>query len=102
MEELKAIFTIIKDLPNLAIWVFVIIYAYKVAVLGSIYGVIRYVVNKFVEWRKHVASKESSLNVDSLETADKLDEALKEYFGVGKIRESDVVKLAIVLQGSKK
>ena len=49
MEELKAIFTIIKDLPNLAIWVFVIIYAYKVAVLGSIYGVIRYVVNKFVE-----------------------------------------------------
>ena len=29
-------------------------------------------------------------------------EVLKEYFGMFKIRESDVVKLAIVLQGSKK
>ena len=51
MEELKDLMNLVKDLPALALWVLVGFWAYKVVVIGSIYGVIRYTLNKFVEWR---------------------------------------------------
>lgn len=41
MEELKQLLELVRDLPHLAVWVLVIIFAYKVAIVGSIYGVLR-------------------------------------------------------------
>ena len=46
MEELKLLVQMVASLPTLAIWIVVAFYAYKVAVVGSIYGVIRFVAQK--------------------------------------------------------
>lgn len=50
MEEIKALVEMIAKLPQLAIWVLVAFWAYKVVVIGSIYGVIRFVVDKVHNW----------------------------------------------------
>ena len=49
MNELKELISAIAGLPHLAIWAIAIFYGYKVVVIGSIYGVIRYVVTKVAE-----------------------------------------------------
>lgn len=46
MEEFDLIIKAVAGLPHMAIWALVVIYGYKVAVIGSIYGVIRFVVMK--------------------------------------------------------
>lgn len=46
MEELKVLIGMVNDLPALAIWVLVGFFAYKVVIVGSIYGLIRLVVVK--------------------------------------------------------
>ena len=50
MEELKLLITMVADLPSLAIWVLVAFYAYKVAIIGSIYGVIRFAIDRLHSW----------------------------------------------------
>lgn len=49
MSEIKELVEAIAGLPHLAIWAIAIFYAYKVAVVGSIYGVIRFVATKTAE-----------------------------------------------------
>jgi hypothetical protein len=50
MEELKLLIGMVADLPALAIWVLVAFYAYKVMIVGSIYGVIRFAIEKTHSW----------------------------------------------------
>jgi hypothetical protein len=50
MDEIKQIIEMIAKLPQLAIWVLVAFWAYKVIVIGSVYGVIRFVVEKVHSW----------------------------------------------------
>lgn len=50
MEELKTLIAMVKELPDLALWVIALFWAYKVVVIGSIYGVIRFVVEKTHSW----------------------------------------------------
>ena len=50
MDELKTLVSLIKDLPHAALWVIVLIFAYKVIIVGSIYGVIRFVVDRLYQW----------------------------------------------------
>ena len=50
MEELKLLITLVKDLPAMAIWLLVIFYGYKVIIAGSIYGVIRFAINRLHSW----------------------------------------------------
>lgn len=51
MDELKLIVETVAGLPTLTVWVLCGYLIYKLAVIGSIYGVIRYGIEKFVEWR---------------------------------------------------
>lgn len=46
MEELKIIVDMIASLPQMALWVLIGFWAYKVIIVGSIYGVIRFVADK--------------------------------------------------------
>jgi hypothetical protein len=46
METLQALATIIKDLPDTAIWIIAIYFFFKMFVVGSIYGVIRLAIMK--------------------------------------------------------
>lgn len=51
MEELKELISAIAGLPTLTVWILVGYLVYKLAVVGSVYGVVRYGIEKFVEWR---------------------------------------------------
>ena len=46
MEELKLLIEMVKGLPQMALWVVVLFFAYKVAVVGSIFGLIKLGINK--------------------------------------------------------
>jgi hypothetical protein len=46
MEELKVLIEAIAGLPDLAIWVIAMYFFFKIAVVGSVYGVIRFVTQK--------------------------------------------------------
>lgn len=50
MDELKLLIGMVNDLPALAIWVLVAFYAYKVVIIGSVYGVIRLAIMKMHDW----------------------------------------------------
>lgn len=50
MEELKLLIEMVANLPSMALWVLTGFFAYKVIVVGSIYGVIRFVVDKAHSW----------------------------------------------------
>ena len=46
MEELKLLVEMVANLPSMALWVIAFFFAYKVMIVGSIYGVIKFVVQK--------------------------------------------------------
>ncbi len=50
MDELKLLIEMVSNLPTLAVWVLVGYLVYKVAVLGSVYGVLRLVIVKAHDW----------------------------------------------------
>lgn len=50
MEELKLLVQMVADLPSMALWVIAFFFIYKVAVVGSIYGVIRFFIEKTHSW----------------------------------------------------
>lgn len=50
MDELKLLIEMVANLPQMAIWVLVAFWAYKVVVIGSIYGVIRLAIVKLHDW----------------------------------------------------
>lgn len=66
MEELKLLVSLVKDLPAMAIWLLVIFYGYKVLIAGSIYGVIRFAIDRLHSWvttPKHLLVKEDITGV---------------------------------------
>jgi hypothetical protein len=46
MDELKLLAEMVANLPAMALWVIAFFFGYKVVVVGSIYGVIRFVAQK--------------------------------------------------------
>ena len=50
MDELKMLVEMVANMPTLAVWVLVGFLAYKVAVVGSIYGLARFLIDKLHDW----------------------------------------------------
>lgn len=50
MEELKILVEMVASLPQMAIWVLVAFWCYKVVVIGSIFGIIRLAIIKTHDW----------------------------------------------------
>jgi len=50
MDELKLLIEMVANLPTLAVWVLVGYLVYKIVVIGSIYGLIRYGIEKLHSW----------------------------------------------------
>lgn len=46
LEEMKELVSIVNSLPQLALWVAIGFWAYKVIIVGSVYGLIRLVVQR--------------------------------------------------------
>lgn len=58
MEELKLLIEMVAQLPAMALWVLVGFYAYKVVIIGSVYGVIRYVTGRLFDWLQQRKARE--------------------------------------------
>lgn len=50
MEELELLVKMVANLPSMALWVIALFFAYKVCVVGSIYGVVRFVTAHVILW----------------------------------------------------
>lgn len=50
MEELKQLIELVLKLPNTALWILAGYLAYKLAIVGSIYGTIKFTVEKLHSW----------------------------------------------------
>ena len=50
LEEFKELVQLLNNLPHLALWVAAGFWAYKVIVIGSIYGLIRFAIDKLHDW----------------------------------------------------
>jgi len=61
MEEIESIIKAVAGLPNMAIWALVIFYGYKVTVIGSVYGVVRFVISKGLE--AYTSPKREQINI---------------------------------------
>lgn len=51
MEELKLLIEAVAGLPTITLWVLVGYLIYKLAIIGSTYGVIRYALDTFIKWK---------------------------------------------------
>lgn len=79
MEELKLLVEMVSNLPSMALWVLAGFWAYKVICIGSLYGVIRLLINKTHAWLTTpkekiniVTDKYNSLSITHDGTHDKL------------------------------
>lgn len=106
MEELKLLIGMVKDLPAMALWVLAGFWAYKVIVIGSIYGVIKFVVSKFIEWKTYTppaAPKEFTIGKTTIneEVAMALMGQIQRLNRTGYIHMSDVAKLSKAIDSIK-
>lgn len=107
MEELKLLIEMVANLPALAVWVLAGYLAYKVAIVGSIYGVIRLAITKLYEWKTAKVETQIRLGVNTIneDVAEAIKLQLTRLFGNGYIQYSDVAKLRqaidIVLKGKE-
>ena len=70
METFKLLTEMVKDLPDMAIWVIIIFFAYKVVIVGSLYGLIRCVVQsicKAIKTNKELSNKAIELGNEAIE-----------------------------------
>lgn len=58
MEELKLLIEMVAELPAMALWVLVGFFAYKVVIVGSIYGAIRFVADRLFDWLQQKKARE--------------------------------------------
>lgn len=66
MDELKILIETVANLPNLTVWVLVGFLSYKIVVVGSIYSVIRLLIEKTHNWlTKPTAFTFSDITVDA-------------------------------------
>lgn len=78
MDELKTLIEMVEGLPNAALWVIAAVFVYKVVVIGSIYGVIRFAIDKLHSWAvarktREVEYKEIRPMLDSMTISGELD-----------------------------
>ena len=95
MEELKLLIEMVASLPQMALWVCIGFFVYKVTVIGSIYGVIRFCVQKAYDAYKK--PQEFTLNGITInkdvETALKVQLARLTNSAYGYIHSTDVADL---------
>lgn len=101
MEEIQLIVKMIADLPQLALWVLVGFWAYKVVIIGSVYGVIKMAITKTYDWKtkpKVVETRLWNKTIDE-QTALMLAAQISRVTNsaTGYIHANDVNKLRIIL-----
>jgi hypothetical protein len=96
MEELKLLLELVANLPAMAMWVLIGLFAYKVVIVGSIYGVIRLGITKTHDWLTRDKQWRIAGKPISAEVAAALQEQIERIAGSGPysyIRSSQVEQL---------
>lgn len=93
MEELRLIVQTVANLPTLTIWVLCGYLVYKLAVIGSVYGLIRYAIEKFVEWRTKPVKYKIGAAVINEDVAAMLSVQINRLCSTSYIHSRDVIKL---------
>jgi hypothetical protein len=82
MEELKILVGMVADLPQMALWVVALFFAYKVTIVGSIFGVLRLLILKVHSWattpRENVVTEVRDSDVDRLTIRDAYPELINQ------------------------
>lgn len=99
MEELQLIIQMVTGLPTLTVWVLLGYLMYKLAIVGSTYGVIRYGLDTLIKWKtaplqyNHVIEKELKLISKDLGPLIFQQLSRLQSQGYGYVHASDVDKL---------
>ena len=99
MEELQLIIQMVTGLPTLTVWVLLGYLVYKLAIVGSTYGVIRYGLDTLIKWKtaplqyNYVIEKELKLLHKDVGPQIFTQLARLQEVGYGYIHGSDVDKL---------
>lgn len=102
MDELKLLIEMVAGLPSLAVWVLVGYLAYKVAVVGSIYGVIRLLIIKWHDWKVQPTTFRIGAKGIDEATAEALNAQIARICGTHYFHMSDVQKLREALDAKLK
>lgn len=107
MDELKLLIEMVAGLPSLAVWVLAAYLAYKVAVVGSIYGVIRLLIIKWHDWKVNPVIVTTQLKLGASTINETVAEALNAQIARistsgGYIHAADVQKLREALDAKLK
>lgn len=93
MEELKILLEMVASLPEMALWVVIALFAYKVVVIGSIYGIIRLAILKIHDWLTKPRLFKIGSKAINEETAEALQVQIQRICSTGYYHMSDVHKL---------
>jgi len=68
VDELKILVDLVAKLPGMALWVIAFYFFYKIVVVGSIFGVVRYISKSLFSWlsTKKVEYKEIRPMIDGM------------------------------------
>lgn len=70
MDELRELLEIVKEMPSFALWVIAGVLVYKVAVIGSVYGVVRFGLGRLFDWlslrKRYVKEVELRPTIDGM------------------------------------
>ena len=99
MEELKILVEMVAELPDMALWVIGFFFAYKLFILGSMYGVARLAIVKLHDWltrervvKTRIALGRHLISSVSVERVDAIIESIKISTGTY-IHNSDLDRL---------
>lgn len=88
MEELKLLVDMVAHLPQMALWVLLGFLVYKLAVVGSIYGVVKFVAQHLFDWlcekkARPIETKEVRYMLDGLCITGQLDMLISQLTRIG-------------------
>lgn len=95
MEELKLLIEMVTNLPSLTVWVLAGYLAYKVTVVGSLYGLLRLLIMKLYDWSvtPKVTKFVTGAKYIDEDTAVALSAQISRISGTSYIHMNDVEKL---------
>ena len=102
MEELKLLIEMVTGLPTLAVWVLVGYLSYKIAVVGSIYGLARFAIDKLHNWKVTDKTKIAVLDFGKIgcinqEVGDALRLQVGRLMSSAYLHSTDVHKLKVLI-----
>jgi len=99
MEELKLLIEAVAGLPTLTVWILIGYLIYKLSIVGSTYGVIRYALDTIIKWRNKPHVVEYHIGKDTPVINDEVAEAILRQ--IRRIRSTSYIHMSDVNELTK-